>query len=127
MIINQKETLEELTRVFAEYETALVNNDVQTLDRMVWNNPLTIRYGAGENLYGYDEIQAFRNARSPKGLNRTITQQVITTYGDALGCSHIEYVNLSSGRAGRQTQTWMKHEGQWVVVSAHVSWLELPK
>ena len=127
MIINQKETLEELSQVFAEYETALVNNDIATLDRLFWNNPLTVRYGAGENLYGYQDIQAFRNARSTKGLNRAITQQVITTYGDSMGCTHIEYTNLSSGRLGRQTQTWMKQQDQWVVVSAHVSWLELPK
>ena len=124
MIIDQTNTLQELTLVFAEYEQALVNNDVETLDRLFWNDPRTIRYGAGENLYGFAEIQEFRNSRSPKGLNRTIKRQSITTYGDSLGCTHIEYVNLSSGKAGRQTQTWIKKDNRWLVVSAHVSWLE---
>ena len=43
--------------------------------------PQTIRYGIAENLYGYDEIAAFRGARSPSGLMRTISRTVITTYG----------------------------------------------
>ena len=40
-----------------------------------------IRYGVGENLYGYEEIAAFRAARSPVGLMRTRSRTVITTYG----------------------------------------------
>jgi hypothetical protein len=42
----------ELEAAFAEYERALVANDVATLDRLFLNAPTTIRYGIGENLYG---------------------------------------------------------------------------
>ena len=66
---------------FARYETALVCNDVDTLQSLFWNSPLTLRYGIGEILHGWDEIGAFRSARSPAGLNRVISRTVITTVG----------------------------------------------
>ena len=46
-------------------------NDVATLDALFRNDPRTIRYGIAENLYGHEEIAAFRAARSPVGLART--------------------------------------------------------
>ena len=52
-------------RLFDRYEQALVNNDVATLDAIFHDDPRTIRYGGGENLYGFAEIAAFRSARSP--------------------------------------------------------------
>ena len=39
---------------FERYERALVSNDVGTLDALFRDDPRTIRYGATENLYGYD-------------------------------------------------------------------------
>ena len=58
-----------------------MTNDVATLDALFRDDPRTIRYGVGENLYGYSEITAFRAARSPAGLARTLSRTVITTYG----------------------------------------------
>ena len=40
-----------------------------------------IRYGIAENLYGHEEVAAFRAARSPVSLMRTRSRTVITTYG----------------------------------------------
>ena len=51
------------------------------LDELFRDDPRTLRYGIGENLYGYDEIMAFRAARSPVGLMRKTAKTVITTYG----------------------------------------------
>ena len=61
--INLPEVLAEVTAAFARYEDALVNNKVEVLDELFWNSPLTLRYGATENLYGYGAIQAFCAAR----------------------------------------------------------------
>ena len=72
MLINDPETMAQLQKAFAEYEQALVANVVPTLDRLFWNSPHTLRYGAGENLYGFEEIQAFRNSRPAKNLDRTV-------------------------------------------------------
>ena len=61
----------------------------------------TIRYGATENLYGYSEIKAFRAARSPAGLARTLSKTVITTYGRdfAMACTTFHRVTMPPVRS----------------------------
>ena len=68
MEIDLPDVLAEVTAQFARYEKALVSNDVAVLDELFRNDPRTLRYGVGENLYGYEAIMAFRAARSPIGL-----------------------------------------------------------
>jgi len=123
MLINDPQTLDELTFAFLRYERALTSNDIAVLDELFWDSNLTIRYGATENLYGFQEIKEFRNNRSPKNLEREITKQVIITYGYEYGTANIEYKNIATGKLGRQSQTWLKTPQGWRVVSAHVSWL----
>jgi hypothetical protein len=65
MEINIPEVLAEVTAAFERYEKALNSNDVATLDELFWNNPNTLRFGVGEQLYGYDQIAAFRAGRDP--------------------------------------------------------------
>ena len=81
MEIDLPDVVAEVTAAFERYEKALVTNDVATLDAMFRDDPRTIRYGGDEILYGYREIEAFRAARSPVGLARTLSKTVITTYG----------------------------------------------
>jgi len=122
MDINIASVKAEVEAVFAEYETALVSNDVETLDRLFFDAPTTIRYGGGENLYGYDEIAAFRAARSSGDLKRELARTVITTYGTSFAtASTLFYRTSAPGKVGRQMQTWMKTEAGWRVVAAHVS------
>lgn len=123
MDINKPEVLEEVTAAFHRYEDALVNNKVEVLDELFWNSPHTLRYGATENLYGYDEIAAFRAARPSTGLARTLLRTVITTYGDSFATANVEFQRTGAARPGRQSQTWMKTADGWRVVSAHVSLL----
>jgi len=121
MDINLPDVVAEVTAAFARYETALVNNQVEVLDELFWNSPHTLRYGAGENLYGYDAIRAFRAGRSPQGLARRVLRTAITTYGRDFATANIEFQRDSSDRIGRQSQTWMRTPDGWRVVSAHVS------
>ncbi len=120
--INLPEVVAEVTAAFQRYEVALNENDVAVLDELFWKNPLTIRYGIGENLYGYEEIAAFRSARSPAGLARTISRTVITTYGRDMATANTLFEReATAGKLGRQSQTWMRTPEGWRVVSAHVS------
>ena len=80
MHINLPEIVGEVTAQFARYEDALVNNKTDVLDELFWNSPQTLRYGATENLYGFDAIQAFRAGRPAQGLMRVVLKTVITTY-----------------------------------------------
>ncbi len=122
MEINIPEVKAEVEKVFADYELALVTNDVDTLDRLFLDAPTTIRYGGGENLYGYDEIAAFRSARSSIDLARRLERTVITTYGTSFAtASTLFYRDSAPGKVGRQMQTWIKTDNGWQVAAAHVS------
>ncbi|CAB3848497.1 oxalurate catabolism protein HpxZ [Achromobacter mucicolens] len=121
MDINLPDVVAEVTAVVERYEVALVSNDVEVLDALFWNSPHTLRYGAGENLYGYDEIRAFRAQRSPQGLARQVLRTAITTYGRDFATANLEFQRDGSTRTGRQSQTWMRTPEGWRVVAAHVS------
>ena len=125
MEIDIPEVVAEVEAAFAAYEQALVTNDVATLETLFRDDPRTIRYGIGENLYGWDAIGAFRAARSPLGLARRISRTVITTYGrDFATADTLFFRDSAPGRVGRQSQSWVRFPEGWRVVSAHVSLIE---
>jgi Protein of unknown function (DUF3225) len=119
--INLPEVVAEVTAAFQRYEVALNTNDVAVLDELFWRSPHTLRYGATENLYGYDAIQAFRSARPAQGLARAVLKTVITTYGRDFATANLEFQREGSAKTGRQSQTWMRTPEGWRVVAAHVS------
>jgi hypothetical protein len=123
MEINNPEVLAEVTAVFRRYEAALVGNDVAVLDELFWDSPFTLRYGVGENLYGYAAIQAFRAARPAIDLARDLTNTVITSYGRDLATANTEFRRHGAAKTGRQSQTWVRMPAGWRVVAAHVSLL----
>lgn len=127
MKINQAQVLAEVEAVFARYEAALTSNDVVVLDELFWRSPNVLRYGGGENLYGYDEIQAFRAARPAAGLARTVTRTSITTFGNDMATANIEFVRAGYDKIGRQSQTWVRLAEGWRIVAAHVSAIDAPK
>jgi hypothetical protein len=128
MEIDLPEVIAEVTAQFERYEKALVSNDVTTLDAIFRKDPRTIRYGGGENLYGYAEIAAFRAARSPAGLARMLSKTVISTYGrDHAVASTLYHRPSMPGKLGRQMQTWVRFPEGWRVVAAHVSMIDEPK
>jgi hypothetical protein len=128
MEIDLPAVVAEVKAAFDAYEKALVTNDVEMLDTLFRKDERTIRYGATECLYGYAEIAAFRSARSPVALGRTISRTVITTYGREFAVASTLYERPTApGRIGRQMQTWVKFPEGWRVVAAHVSLMEEPK
>lgn len=125
MDINLPDVKAEVEAAFGRYEIALVSNDVDALQALFWDSRFTIRYGMAENLYGYDEIGAFRAARSPVGLARTTTRTVITTFGrDFATASTLFHRATTPGKVGRQMQTWVRTPNGWRVVAAHVSLID---
>ena len=127
MEIDIPDVVAEVTQAFERYERALVSNDVAVLDTVFRDDPRTIRYGGGENLYGFGEIAAFRAARSPAGLARTISKTVITAYGrDVAVASTLFHRATAPGKVGRQMQTWVRFTEGWRVVAAHVSMIDEP-
>jgi hypothetical protein len=127
MQVDLPDVLAEVTEQFARYEKALVTNDVAVLDELFRADSRTLRYGMGENLYGYDAIMAFRAARLPAGLMRRTAGTVITSYGrDAAVASTLFYRDTMPGKVGRQMQTWVRFPEGWKIVAAHVSVIDEP-
>jgi AtzH-like len=128
MEIDLPDVVTEVTAAFERYEQALVSNDVAVLDSIFRDDPRVIRYGGGENLYGYQEIAAFRAARSPVGLARMLSKTVITAYGrDVAVASTLFHRASMPGKVGRQMQTWVRFPEGWRVVAAHVSVIDEPR
>jgi hypothetical protein len=121
MDINLSDVHAEVCAAFARYEDALVHNRVEVLDELFWDSAHTIRYGAAENLYGIEEIRAFRQSRPAAGLARTLRRTVITTYGRDSATAMTEFVREGGNKIGRQSQTWVRLPEGWRVVAAHVS------
>ena len=125
MLIDIPDVKAEVEAAFAMYEKALTTNDVPMLEALFWDDGRTIRYGVGENLYGMDEIRAFRRARSPVGVMRRIDNTVITTFGrDFATASTLFYRDGNPGKVGRQQQSWARMPEGWRVVAAHVSLID---
>jgi hypothetical protein len=121
--INIPEVLAELTEAFEAYERALIDNDIAAVNELFWHNPDTVRFGArdSERQYGYAEIAEFRLKRGPVDQRRTLHNRRIMTFGSNFGVATVEYVLVDSSKIGRQSQMWMRTEGGWKIVSAHVS------
>lgn len=113
----------ELEGAFVAYEAALLGNDIETLNRLFRDSPLTLRYGVRELQYSHREIAEFRRKRGAIDQRRTLRNTRITTFGRDFGVANTEYVPNGSNRIGRQSQTWVCTDDGWKIVAAHVSFL----
>jgi hypothetical protein len=110
MKTNDPEVVAELQALYRQYEAALVGNDVEALTQMFWASPQAMRFGVTENLYGIDEIAAFRKGRSAVNLARTVLRTDIVTFGSDYGSVTIEFERKIDGGtiSGRQSQAWVR-------------------
>jgi hypothetical protein len=123
--INLPDVLEELRQLYPRYEQALIENDVETLVAMFWASPHVMRFGVTENLYGHDELEAFRKARPAVNLARSVTRLEIVSFGTDYASITVEFERDSQGAIvkGRQSQIWVRFAEGWRIVAAHVSLL----
>jgi Protein of unknown function (DUF3225) len=120
MEIDLPDVVSQVKAAFDRYEKALISNDLATLNAMFHEDIRTIRYGSAENLYGFAEIKAFRAARSPAGLARTLSKTAITTYGCDFAVTSTLF-HRSPAKIGRQMQVWVRFPQGWRIVAARVS------
>ena len=125
MQVNDPAAVAELAALYPAYERALVTNDVDSLTKFFWESPLATRFGATENLHGFEEIARFRLSRPATNLARTIRRLDIVTFGPDHGQITLEFERSMEGRTvhGRQSQLWVRFPEGWRIVSAHVSLL----
>ena len=125
MTVNDPEIVAELQALYPRYEKALVTNDVEILVEMFWAGPQVMRFGAGENLYGPNEIEAFRKSRPSANLARTIQRLEIVSFGRDFASITVEFSRPAGTGTihGRQSQVWVRFDMGWRIVQAHVSML----
>ena len=124
MIVNDPDIVAEVRAAADAYETALMDNDVEALDGAFWDSPHTVRMGVAENLYGFAEIAAFRVGRTGGSPTRDRLRVEIATFGRDFAVVNTEFRRTGATQTGRQTQTWVRTDAGWKVVSAHVSLLQ---
>ncbi|OWF77535.1 DUF4440 domain-containing protein [Yersinia frederiksenii] len=119
--IDRPAILAQVNAAFYRYEQALISNDIPVLDELFWHDDRTVRFGAGEDLFGIDAIREFRQKRPSQSLDRRLENTVITTFGEDMAVASTEFYREGSSRVGRQMQTWVKLPCGWRIVAAHVS------
>ena len=125
--INDPVVVAEVKALHEAYEAALISNDVESLVTFFWDSALALRFGVAESLYGAAQITAFRQGRSPVGLDRTVSNSRIVTFGNDCAVVTLEFDRNANGvaRHGRQSQVWRRFDSGWKIVSAHVSLVPL--
>jgi hypothetical protein len=120
---NIPDVVAEVRERFERYEQALVDKDVEVLDRTFWESPHTIRYSFNEHGYGFDEIHAHRVRRPPGPGTKEVRRRLeILTLGRDIATVNLEFKVRGQDRIGRQSQTWVRFPDLgWRVISAHVS------
>lgn len=123
--INDPAVVAEVTDLCLKYEQALCSNDVEVLDRFFWDSTEVVRFGLAENLYGSEEIRAFRASRPNFKLEREVSNLKVVTFDLNTAAVTLEFRRVVDGveRSGRQSQMWYRFPQGWKVVSAHVSFL----
>jgi hypothetical protein len=121
MIVNDPLVIAELTDLADRYETALMTNDLTTLDAMFWQSPNVVRLGVNENLYGIDSIAAFRAARPGGSPPRQVIRTTIASFGRDMGVINVEFQRVGAAAIGRQSQSWVRFSEGWRIAAAHVS------
>jgi hypothetical protein len=123
MIINDPQVVAELQALYPRYEQALVTNDVENLVEMFWSGKNVMRFGVAENLYGAEELEAFRKSRPAANLARTVTRLDIVTFGRDFASITLEFERGTNAVPikGRQSQVWVRLPQGWRIVQAHVS------
>ena len=121
--LNRGEIVTEVRAAFEQYERDLVANDIERLVEWFWGDGRAVRYGIDENLYGFDDIAAYRRSQAQATPPRSLRNTVVTTFGTDLATVDTEFCPHGSRAVGRQSQTWMRTAHGWRVASAHVSWL----
>jgi ketosteroid isomerase-like protein len=109
----------DVRKCFLRYDDALTAHDLVALETFFWDDPRAVRYGVRENLHGRAEIDAFRRKQGGGPGPAQLSNTVIATFGEDFASVCTQFVR--TGRRGRQSQAWVRQDGSWRIVSAHIS------
>lgn len=119
--INLHDVVQEVTRIFLDYESALMRNDAEALNAYFWRHPAVTRYGINDRQRGHDALVAYRAGVPAPDFTRTLHDVRITAFGHDMAVAMCEFKRSDTDLHGFQTQTWVRLPEGWRIVSAHVS------
>jgi hypothetical protein len=116
--VNLPEVRDEVTECFLAYDEALLAGDVAALDRWFFDGPEATRFGIGQELYGSAEIAGWRRTAPPL-VRAPLRRYDVVTLATDVAVVTAEFDD--AGAVGRQSQTWVRSDAGWRVLSGHVS------
>jgi ketosteroid isomerase-like protein len=119
MEINRPDVVREVTAAFADYEDALVANEVERI--LGYFAADAVRFGVADQQAGLREQAAWRRAQPPLPPGRRLKDTVITGYGADVAVVTTLFGYPGTDTLGRQSQTWVRLPEGWRIVTAHVS------
>jgi len=123
--LNIPEVVAEVSNAFLSYESALLANDVASLNDFFLDAEFTVRYGLAEHSYGAAAVRAYRGRAAAVDSRRRLSNTIITTIGNDAASATTEFSIPGSERIGLQTQVWVRTTSGWKIVAAHVSAIAL--
>jgi len=118
---NSEAVVSEVRECFERYERALVEGDLETMTASFASDDDLVRFGIADEQRGPEQLAAWRASQPALPASRTLSNTVVSTFGGdvAVVTTHFRYPERNL--LGRQSQTWLKRDGRWRIVHAHVS------
>jgi ketosteroid isomerase-like protein len=117
--LDRPEVIAEITTAFEDYEQALTANDVSRI--LSFFAPGAVRFGVADQQVGLAEQERWRRAQPPLPPGRRLKDTIIQGYGDHTAIVTTLFGYPGRDVLGRQTQTWVRLDQGWRIVTAHVS------
>ncbi|MGH9156447.1 MAG: AtzH-like domain-containing protein [Acidimicrobiales bacterium] len=121
MDVDLPEVRAEVLAVFERYEAALQAGDLDVLDELFWDDARVVRVGLDDRQDGHAAVRAFRRGQACQSPPRRLHDTVVVTFGTGTAVVTTAFVPTDGSPPGRQSQTWVRLGGRWLVVVAHVS------
>ena len=106
---------------FERYEAALVANDVDALDELMWRDSRLVRVGIDDRQDGFAAVSAYRRSQTRQTPPRVLRDTTVVTFDDHTAVVTTTFVPTDGSPWGRQSQTWVRMPEGWRIVAAHVS------
>ena len=124
--LDRPEVVAEVRAAFAAYEAALVARDLDRLGASFLAADQVVRFGISDRQQGAAELAAWRAAQGPLPPGRRLSETVVTSFGRDVAVVTTCFAYPGRPFLGRQSQTWLRLEGRWQIVTAHVSEIPAP-
>jgi Protein of unknown function (DUF3225) len=113
----------EVSDTFADYERALIANDIERMDAWFWDDDRVVRFGVAERQVGFEAVRRWRATAPAVPASRRLLEQHVLALTPDVVCVDVVFESDEHVGHGRQSQVWQRFDNGWRIVRAHVSTL----